>query len=184
MARFLLSAFRAVFSALIGEKESAMRRVMRMVVAAAFLLGTVGTAQAQVVEFTANLSGNQETPAPGVTTGAFGSATVSMDLATGTLRWDIDVFNMPSGTNNAHFHVGGPGVAGPTVVNIAFPPQISNDYKLAGSATAADLSARAEQGIRSWDDFVQSLLGGQIYINVHSNVNPGGEIRGQVIRVP
>ena len=29
------------------------------------------------------------------------------------------------------------GVAGPTVVNIAFPAQISNDYRLTGSATAA-----------------------------------------------
>ena len=159
-----------------------MRRVMRMMVAAVFVLGTVGTAQAQVVRFTANLSGDQETPV--VLTGAFGTATVSMDLGTGTLSWSIDVFNMPSGTNNAHFHVGGPGVAGPTVVNIAFPAQISNDFNLSGTATAANLNVRADQGIRSWDDFIQSLLGGQMYLNVHSNVNSGGEIRGQVIRVP
>ena len=161
-----------------------MRRVMQMMVAAVFVLAAVGTAQAQVVRFTANLSGNQEVPA--VLTGAFGTATVSMDLGTGTLSWTIDVFNMPSGTNNAHFHVGGPGVAGPTVVNIAFPAQISNDYNLSGNATAANLNSPGgrDQGIRSWDDFIQSLLGGQIYINVHSNVNGGGEIRGQVIRVP
>ena len=100
------------------------------------------------------------------------------------MSWNIDVFNMPSGTNNAHFHVGGPGVAGPTVVNIAFPASISNDYNLSGSATAANLLVRADQGIRSWDDFLQALLGGQIYLNIHSAVNGGGEIRGQVIRVP
>lgn len=159
-----------------------MRRVMLMMVAAMFVLAAEGTAQAQVVRFTANLSGNQETPA--VLTGAFGSATVSIDLGTGTLRWSIDVFNMPSGTNNAHFHVGGPGVAGPTVVNVQFPAQISNDFNLSGEATAANLMPRADQGIRSWDDFIQSLLGGQMYLNIHSNVNGGGEIRGQVIRVP
>jgi CHRD domain len=163
-----------------------MRRVMRMMIAAVFVLGTVGTAQAQVIRFTANLSGNQETPAPGVLTGAFGTATVTLDLGTQVVTWSIDIFNMPSGTNNAHFHVGGPGNAGPTVVNIAFPPGISNDFNLSGSATAANLNSPGgrDQGIRSWEDFIQSLLGGQIYLNIHSAVNPGGEIRGQVIRVP
>jgi hypothetical protein len=52
------------------------------------------------------------------------------------------------------------------------------------SAGAADLLVRGDQGIRSWEDFIQSLLGGQTYINIHSAVNPGGEIRGQVLRVP
>lgn len=162
-----------------------MRRVMRMMIAAVFVLGTVGTAQAQVIRFTANLSGNQETPAP-VLTGAFGNATVTLDLGTQVVTWSIDVFNMPSGTNNAHFHVGGPGNAGPTVVNIAFPPGISNDFNLSGSATAANLNSPGgrDQGIRSWEDFIQSLLGGQIYLNIHSAVNGGGEIRGQVLRVP
>jgi hypothetical protein len=161
-----------------------MRRVLTTMAAALLVVTMAGAAQAQTVNFTATLSGANETPAPGVTTGAFGSATVTWDATTQTLNWIIDVWNMPSGTNNAHFHVGGPGVAGPTVVNIAFPPGISNDFRLTGSATATNLLPRADQGIRSWDDFGQSLLGGQIYINVHSANNPGGEVRGQVIRVP
>ncbi|HUE86064.1 MAG TPA: CHRD domain-containing protein [Vicinamibacterales bacterium] len=162
-----------------------MRRVLTTMTAAAVLmLTTAGAAQAQVVTLTANLSGANETPAPGVLTGAFGTATVTWNQTTQTLTWIIDIWNMPSGTSNAHFHVGGPGVAGPTVVNIAFPANISNDYRLTGSATSANLNVRAEQGIRSWDDFGQSLLGGQIYINIHSNNNPGGEVRGQVIRTP
>lgn len=161
-----------------------MRRVMRMMVAAMFVLGTVGTAQAQVIRFTANLSGNQETPA--VLTGAFGTATVTLDLGAQTVAWEIDVFNMPSGTTAGHFHVGPPGVAGPIVLNILPPANISNDYHLSGSAGASspNFTARGEQGIRSWEDFIQSLLGGQMYLNVHSQVNGGGEIRGQVIRVP
>jgi len=161
-----------------------MRRVMRMMIAAVFVLGTVGTAQAQVIRFTANLSGNQETPAPGVITGAFGTATVTLDLGTKRVSWSIDVFNMPSGVNNAHFHAGGPGVAGPTVVNVGFPANVSNDFNLSGSAGASDLLIRNDQGIRSWEDFMQALIGGQMYLNVHSAVNPGGEVRGQVLRVP
>jgi hypothetical protein len=159
-----------------------MRRVMTFVGAVAVLWCTTGVAQAQTVRFTATLSGASETP--GVVTGAFGVADVTWDVGSQTVSWIIDVFNMPSGTTNAHFHVGGPGVAGPTVVNIGFPAQISNDYRLTGSARAENLLARADQGIRSWQDFEQSLFGGQLYINVHSAVNPGGEIRGQVVRAP
>ena len=158
-----------------------MRRVL-IAVATVLVLGAAMTAQAQTITLTANLSGNNETP--GVLTGAFGTATVTWDTATQTVSWVIDVWNMPSGTNNAHFHVGGPGLAGPTVVNIAFPANASNDFRLTGSATATNLLVRGDQGIRSWDDFAQSLLGGQTYINIHSAVNPGGEIRGQVLRVP
>ena len=159
-----------------------MTRVGRTIAAIAFIFALTGSAEAQTTRFTATLSGASETP--GVVTGAWGVADVTWDEATQTLSWIIDVFNMPSGTTNAHFHVGGPGVAGPTVVNIAFPAQISNDYRLTGSATATNLLARADQGIRSWEDLKQSLFGGQLYINVHSSVNPGGEVRGQVLRVP
>ena len=159
-----------------------MRRALWMV-AVMFVLGTAGTAQAQVVNFTALLSGNNETPAPGVLTGAWGSAVVTADGSTGTVTWDIQVWNMPSGTNNAHFHVGGAGVAGPTVINIPFPANISNDYRLTGSATALS-AARPDQGIRTMEDFIQSLVGGQIYLNIHSAVNAGGEIRGQVLVRP
>ena len=159
-----------------------MRRVMRVVVAAVFMLGMAGTAQAQVVRFTANLTGNQETPI--VLTGAFGNATVTLDIGAQTVSWEIDVFNIPSGVTAGHFHVGPPGIAGPIVVNIGPPSNISNDFHLSGSAGASALQPRADQGIRSWDDFMQALMGGQIYLNVHTAVNGAGEIRGQVVRVP
>ena len=90
----------------------------------------------------------------------------------------------PSGATVAHFHASGPGVAGPTVVNFTFPVNISNDFAITGTATAADLTPRQAQGINSWEDFIQALTLGQIYVNVHSQVNPGGEIRGQVVPVP
>jgi hypothetical protein len=68
-------------------------------------------------------------------------------------------------------------------VNIAFTANQSNDFRLTGSATAANLMVRGDQGIRSWDDFMQALQGEQTYINIHTTVNGGGEIRGQVLRV-
>ena len=160
-----------------------MRRVLMFMGAAVLTLGIAGSAQAQTIQFAATLNGANETPAPGVITGAYGVASVTLDLSTQTVSWVVDVWNMPSGTNNAHFHVGGPGLGGPTVVNIASPAGVSNDFRLTGSATAANLLPRVDQGIRSWEDFLQSLMGGQTYINVHSANNPGGEVRGQVLRV-
>jgi hypothetical protein len=160
-----------------------MRRVLMMIVAGVFALGLAGRADAQTVTMTAVLSGAEETPAPGILTGSFGSAKVTLDMATGTVSWEIDIWNLPSGINNAHFHVGGRGIAGPTVVNIPFAANQSNDFRLTGSANSAS-ALRPDQGIRSWEDFLQSLVAGQVYINIHSVVNGGGEIRGQVVRVP
>lgn len=160
-----------------------MRRLLSVAGAAALAL-LVGTAsaEAQNVNFTALLSGANETP--GIASGAGGTATVTLNTATRTVTYKVDVYNMPSGTTAAHFHAGGPGVAGPVVVNFTVQTSISNDFSISGSATSADLVTRAEQGIRSWDDFLQALTLGQIYVNVHSSVNPGGEIRGQVVPVP
>ena len=165
-----------------------MRRVVLMTAAAMFVMGLATSAQAEIIRFTAALSGSNETnlaagaTAPGVLTGAFGTAVVTLDTATQTVSWSIDVWNLPSGMTAGHLHVGGPGQNGPTVVNFTFPPNISNDFNVSGSATSAS-TLRPDQGIRSWEDFLQSLLGGQVYANIHTTVNGGGEIRGQVIRV-
>lgn len=158
-----------------------MRRLLIVMCAGALVLAASvlpARAQSQIVTLTAELSGSNE--APGVLTGGAGGAIVTLDLATQSVTYKVDVFNMPSGTTAAHFHVGGPGLAGPVVVNFIVQTNISNDFSISGTATAADLVRRTAQGIGSWDDFIQSLVGGQIYVNVHSSVNPGGEIRGQL----
>ncbi len=159
-----------------------MRRALSFAIAGfVLLLVSAAQAQAQIVNFTAALHGGNEVPA--VLTGSAGTATVSLNTATRVVTYRVDVYNMPVGTTASHFHVGAPEVVGPTVVNFTVLTNISNDYAITG--TASDLSnARAAQGINSWEDFLQALLLGNIYINVHSTANPGGEIRGQVLRVP
>jgi hypothetical protein len=160
-----------------------MRRVLFLMGAIALVsLVGVASAEAQIRNFTAQLSGANETP--GIVTGAGGVATITLDTATQTVTYRVDVYNLPSGATVAHFHASGPGVAGPTVVTFTFPVGISNDFAITGTATAADLTPRQPQGINSWEDFIQALTLGQIYVNVHSQVNPGGEIRGQVVPVP
>jgi hypothetical protein len=159
-----------------------MRRMLSLAGAAALaLLVGSASAEAQTISFTAQLSGANETP--GIASGSGGTATVTLNTATRAVTYKVDVYNMPSGTTAAHFHAGGPGVAGPVVVNFAVQTNISNDFAISGTATAADLVPRSAQGVNSWDDFVEALILGQIYVNVHSTVNPGGEVRGQVVPV-
>jgi hypothetical protein len=158
-----------------------MRR-LSLALAGLFVLLVSAQAEAQIVNFTAALSGGNEVP--GVVTGAVGTGTVSLNLATQVVTYRIDVYNMPVGTTQAHFHIGAAGVSGPVVVNFTVPVGISNDYAISGTASASDLTVRAPQGINSWEDFIQALLLGNIYMNVHSTANGGGEIRGQVVRVP
>ena len=160
-----------------------MRRLLSLAGAAALalLMGTA-SAEAQVMNFTATLSGANEQPL--IASGAGGTATVQLNTATRVVTYRVDVYNLPSGATAAHFHVGGPGVAGPVVVNFTVVNGISNDFTISGTASASDLVPRGEQGIRSWDDFIQALTLSQVYVNVHSAVNGGGEVRGQVLPVP
>lgn len=141
---------------------------------------TAVPAAGQTFTLTATLSGGSETPAPGLNTGAFGNATVVVNVGTRTVDWTVDVFNLPSGITAAHIHVGAAGTPGPTVVNFTVPISASNDFRFTGRATDTQINLRPDHGIRSADDLFQAIIGGNTYVNVHSAVNPGGEIRGQL----
>lgn len=155
-----------------------MRRGLSLAIAGLFVL-LVFSAQAQAETFTfkADLSGGNEVP--GVVTGAGGTATVTLDTDANTVTWVIDVYNLPTGVTAGHIHIGSPGLGGPTVVNFTVVATTSNDFRVSGTASA--INARAAQGINSWDDFEQAMLNGDCYVNIHSQANPGGEIRGQLI---
>lgn len=147
---------------------------------AAIIALAAAPVSAQTFTLTATLNGANETPAP-LNTGAFGSATVTVDLTARTVSWVVDVFNLPSGVTAGHIHAGGPGTPGPTVVNFVVPTPASNDFRISGTAKDTEFTLRPDQGIRSADDMFQAILGGNSYVNVHSQVNGGGEIRGQLV---
>ena len=151
-----------------------------LVAAAAMATLSAAPASAQTYTLTATLTGANETPAPGINTGAFGSATVTVDLTARTVSWVVDVFNMPSGVTAGHIHVGAAGTPGPTVVNFTVVAGVSNDFRISGSARDTEFTLRPDQGIRSADDMFQAILAGNSYVNVHSSVNGGGEVRGQL----
>ena len=70
------------------------------------------------------------------------------------------------------------------VVNFAPAVNSSNDFSFTGVVPDTAFALQPAIGIRSADDMFQAILGGNSYVNVHSTVNPGGEIRGQLILKP
>lgn len=158
-----------------------MRR-LSLAIAGLFVLVVSSQAQAQVLTFTAQLHGGNEVPV--IVTGSAGTATVTWNTATKTGTYRLDVYNMPVATTAGHIHVGAAGGAGPVVVNFVVPGAgaISNDFGFSGTFACSDVVPRAAQGINSCEDFEQTLLLNNTYANVHSTANPGGEIRGQLIR--
>ena len=159
-----------------------MRRVLSFAIAGLFvLIVSAAQAQAQTITFNAQLSGGNEIPV--VVTASAGTSVVTWNTATKTGTYRVDVYNMPVGTTASHIHVGAPGAGGPVVINFTVPTGgISNDYALSGTFACSDVVNRPAQGINSCEDFEQSLLLNNTYVNVHSTVNGGGEIRGQLIR--
>jgi hypothetical protein len=98
-----------------------------------------------------------------------------------TLDYEVNIFNLPSGIVASHIHAGTAGVNGPIVIN--FPVAAvgqSGAFQLKGSARASELIARPETGVRSFEELVAAIASGATYVNVHTQANPGGEIRGQL----
>ena len=157
-----------------------LRWMIALLVAAGVTAFAAAPASAQTFTLTATLTGDAEGShtSNGVQTGAFGSATVIVDMTARTVTYKVDVFNLPSGVTASHIHVGAKDAgAGPVVVP---PIHASNDFSYTG-VVQDTVHPAARSGIRSADDMFQAILGGNSYVNVHSAVNPGGEIRGQLI---
>ena len=162
------------------------RLIKGLAAAAALIVVTAAPAAAQSFTLTAKLTGAGEaTPtANGINTAAFGDATVVVNMSTRTVTYTVNVFNLPSGVTASHIHVGAEGTGGPVVVNFTVPTSASNDFSYTGTVADTAFILRPDQGVRSADDMFQAILGGNSYVNVHSSVNPGGEIRGQLILKP
>ncbi|MEZ5964572.1 MAG: CHRD domain-containing protein [Planctomycetota bacterium] len=124
-----------------------------------FLLAT--TAAAQATYFTASLDGAQEVPP--VTTSARGWGIVRFDTASNQVRIFLHTDGLVNATA-AHLHAGPVGINGGVLV----PLSSSNGSDWTGSGTLSAANAAL-------------LLAGDTYLNAHTPVNPGGEIRGQVV---
>ena len=97
---------------------------------------------------------------------ATGTADIDYDPATKKLSWKLSYSGLTGNATAAHFH--GPAEAGKNAgVAVAIPNAGKSPAE--GSATLTDAQA-------------SDLAAGKYYVNVHTQANPGGEIRGQVTK--
>ncbi|MGJ5043229.1 MULTISPECIES: CHRD domain-containing protein [unclassified Bradyrhizobium] len=120
-------------------------------------------ARAETVVLKSELKAANEVP-PNASA-ASGAAEASFDTATKTLSWKVTFSGLSGPPIGAHFH--GPSEPGKNA-GIALPFK-SPEPPITGSAVITDAQAA-------------DLLAGKWYANVHTQANPGGEIRGQMTR--
>ena len=157
--------------------------VSRALAAAAAIAGLAcnddNTAPAAATRFTATLTSAAERPTPNSST-ATGTATFTIDETAGTITYTVTVANIVN-VIASHIHVGRADAAGPIVVNLlaATPPAGTITGTLtSGTITAASIGTGVPITFAS---LVALMRSGDIYTNVHTQANPGGEIRGQLV---
>ena len=141
----------------------------RGVIVAASLAGIAvwaASSQAAPLSFKVALTGAQQVPP--VQTTATGTADLTYDPATRMLIWSVTSSGLSGPATMAHFH--GPASEGKNAPPVIWLSEkgapVPNPIK--GSATLTPEQA-------------QQFTAGEWYVNVHTQANPGGEIRGQVI---
>lgn len=139
------------------------KRFAIIAVAAAACIVFGGPAFAEKMTMKVNLTSAAEVPAN--TSPGKGTADVTYDTATKMLTWKVTYSGLTGPATMAHFH--GPAEAGNNAPVLI--PLKDTASGAEGSATLTDAQAA-------------DLLAGKMYINVHTEANKGGEIRGQVTK--
>ncbi len=115
-------------------------------------------------QFTATLSGANEVPA--VETTGSGTATVTIDDH--TVTWKVEVTGVDHPTM-AHIHGAAPGENGGVIL-----PLFKEDKGADFSGVLTEGSATVE------DSVLEAIRSGNAYVNVHTQANPAGAMRGQL----
>jgi len=156
---------------------------------------TGAPASATVFVYDANLAGGNERP-PAASPGT-GLATVTVDDIDNTMRVEISFSGLLGNTLASHIHCCQPfgtnaQVATATPTFPGFPLGVTSgtydqtfDMTLASSFNPAFVTAHGGTVDQARADLFAGLAATQAYLNVHTSLFPGGEIRGQLFaRVP
>ena len=132
-------------------------------------VAVVGVATAgssgSVYTYKSTMIAGSEVPKPKAPAGAKGvfTATVTESGSTRLLKWKLTYSGLSGKAIGAHVHKGKAGVAGAVLVPLCGPCTSGKTGQAKISKDVADLFER-----------------GLVYVNVHTNKNQAGEIRGQL----
>ena len=150
-----------------------------------------GWSDTAVVPLTSGQEPNLTTPVP-ANEHPMGAAVFQMNNDSSQVCYQLWVAGISNATQ-AHIHMGAVGQEGPVVawlfpsnkaqqnsasMNTTNMPGNFTGLLARGTITAADLVGPM-QG-KNMSDLKDAMMSGQLYVNVHTTQNPGGEIRGQI----
>ncbi len=104
---------------------------------------------------------------PPVLTAASGSASFSLDTISRKITGTLNTAGFPA--TAAHIHLGEPGVNGGIIVPLTQSPPGGSTWIVPDGSTLTL-------------DQMTAFNAGGLYVNAHSDLNPGGQIRGQIGR--
>lgn len=134
------------------------------------LMLLANSAGAAIINLQSTIDGAQANAGAGTGSSGTGFATMTLDDATNLFSWDISWSGLNGNISVAHFH--GPAAAGQNAgVQVNFGAISGLSSPSIGSTTISDTQEA-------------DLLAGLWYINIHTDLFSGGEIRGQVQVVP
>jgi CHRD domain len=148
------------------------------------------TAGTTTTRFTSTLSPAQETPSPISGPEASGSGTATMDfnitrdgsgtITAATVNFTVTLQNFPSSTvvTIAHIHTGALGVGGGILVNTSVVP--GEVVLTNGAGTFTRVAIPITGGGATMQSILDNPSG--FYFNVHTQANPGGVMRGQLVK--
>ena len=141
------------------------------------------------------LSGLNESP-PNASPGT-GFATITFDSVAHTMHLDVTFSGLLGGVTASHIHcctavpgIGTAGVATTTPTFTGFPAGVtSGSYThtfdmLSSTSYNPAFVALHSNVATSYDFLLAGIAAGEAYLNIHSTVVPGGEIRGFLVAVP
>ena len=131
---------------------------------------------------------NETPPITGAESTGSGTATIDLNVtrdASGTItaqsiNFEVNMQGFPSTTivNIAHIHTGATGVAGPILVSTTLNPGEVVLTNGAGTFTRTGVTGGLTAAVAQ--SFLDNPAG--FYFNVHTTANPGGVMRGQLVK--
>jgi hypothetical protein len=166
---------------------------MKLILSAFLIMGIVVFGLPSLglaIPYTANLAGTLEDPSN--TSPGYGFTTIDLNIVLHTLYVRVEFSNLDGGTTASHIHgptslpgTGNAGIITQTPTFSGFPLGVTSgnyeqtfDTTLASTWSPSFITTYGGTPSGAETAFDSILLAGTAYLNIHTTIYPGGEIRG------